>query len=190
MSCFCPRIPSRIAHTFSPLISLGDPFAVTISHIFLLLMNLTVFRSTGQEFCAESLNLGLSGFVFFTINSGLGEEDHSGYDLWLPMLTLITWLRWYTSDFSTAYVLRHFNHVWLFSTPWTVSCQAPLSMGFSRQECWSGLPFASPGDFPDTGVAPASLKVSCTGRQVLYHKRHVGSPLQCCCFSPFPYCTL
>ena len=60
-------------------------------------------------------------------------------------------------------------------TPWTVSCQAPLSMGFSRQECWSGLPFASPGDFPDTGVAPASLKVSCTGRQVLYHKRHLGS---------------
>ena len=71
-------------------LGLGDPFAVTISHIFLLLMTLTVFRSTGQEFCAESLNLGLSRFVFFTINSGLGEEDHSGYDLWLPMLTLIT----------------------------------------------------------------------------------------------------
>ena len=36
--------------------------------------------------------------------------------------------------------------------PWTVVCQAPLSMGFSRQECWSGLPFPSPGDLPDPGI--------------------------------------
>ena len=34
------------------------------------------------------------------------------------------------------------------ATPWTVACETPLSMGFSRQECWSGLPFPSPGDFP------------------------------------------
>ena len=37
-------------------------------------------------------------------------------------------------------------------TPWTVACQAPLSMGFSRQEYWSGLPFPSPGDLPDLGI--------------------------------------
>ena len=37
---------------------------------------------------------------------------------------------------------------------WTVACQAPLSMGFSRQEYWSGLPFASPGDLPDPGMEP------------------------------------
>ena len=43
-----------------------------------------------------------------------------------------------------------------FATPWTVACQAPLSMGFSRQECWSGLPFPSPGDLPDPGVEPRS----------------------------------
>ena len=36
--------------------------------------------------------------------------------------------------------------------PWTVACQAPLSMGFSRQECWRGLPFPSPGDHPDPGI--------------------------------------
>ena len=41
-------------------------------------------------------------------------------------------------------------------TPWTVACQAPLSMGFSRQEYWSGLPFPSPGDLPDPGVKPGS----------------------------------
>ena len=41
-------------------------------------------------------------------------------------------------------------------TPWTVACQAPLSMGFPRQEYWSGFPFPSPGDFPDPGIKPTS----------------------------------
>ena len=42
-----------------------------------------------------------------------------------------------------------------FVTPWTVAHQGPLSMGFPRQESWSGLPFP-PGDFPDPGIEPAS----------------------------------
>jgi len=41
-------------------------------------------------------------------------------------------------------------------TPWTVAYQAPPSMGFSRQEYWSGLPFPSPGDLPDPGIEPTS----------------------------------
>ena len=41
-------------------------------------------------------------------------------------------------------------------TPWTVACQAPLSMGFSKQEYWSGLPFPSPGDLPNPGTEPRS----------------------------------
>ena len=44
----------------------------------------------------------------------------------------------------------------ILGTPWTATCQAPLSMGFSRQEYWSGLPFPSPGDLPDPGVKPGS----------------------------------
>ena len=44
-----------------------------------------------------------------------------------------------------------------FETPWTVAHQAPLSMGFSRQEYWSGLPFPSPGDLPDPGIEPTSF---------------------------------
>ena len=44
----------------------------------------------------------------------------------------------------------------LFGTPWTVAYQAPPSMGFSRQECWGGLPFPSPGDLPDPGIEPWS----------------------------------
>ena len=46
-------------------------------------------------------------------------------------------------------------------TPWTVACQAPLSMGFSRQEYRSGLPFPSPGHLPNPGTEPMSLQVSC-----------------------------
>ena len=42
------------------------------------------------------------------------------------------------------------------ATPWIVACQAPLSMGFSRQEYWSGLPFPSPGDLPVPGIEPRS----------------------------------
>ena len=48
------------------------------------------------------------------------------------------------------------SHVRLFTTPWTVAYQPPPSMGFSRQEYWSGLPFPSPGDLPDPGIEPKS----------------------------------
>ena len=53
-------------------------------------------------------------------------------------------------------MLSHFSHVWLFATPWTVACQAPLSMRSSRQEYWSGLIFPSPGDLPGPGIKPGS----------------------------------
>ena len=44
------------------------------------------------------------------------------------------------------------SHVQLFATPWIVACQAPLPMGFHRQEYWTGLPFPSPGDLPNPGI--------------------------------------
>ena len=53
-----------------------------------------------------------------------------------------------------------FSRVWLFVTPWMIAHQTPLSMGFSRQEYWSGLPFPPPGYLPDPGIeemSPASL---------------------------------
>ena len=46
------------------------------------------------------------------------------------------------------------SHVQLFATPWTVAYQALMSLGFSRQEYWSRLPFPSPGDLPDPGIEP------------------------------------
>ena len=52
--------------------------------------------------------------------------------------------------------VKSLSHVRLFATPWTAAYQAPQSMGFSRQEHWSGLPFPSPGDLPDPGIEPGS----------------------------------
>ena len=57
----------------------------------------------------------------------------------------------------SACVLSHFSRVQLFVTLWTIAHQAPLSMGFSRQEYWSGLPCPPPGDLPDPGIEPVSL---------------------------------
>ena len=71
-----------------------------------------------------------------------------------------------------------FPNVWLLScvqllvTPWTVAYEAPLSMGFSRQEYWIGLPFPSPGDLPDPGMNPGLLHCGKT----LYPLSHQGSP--------------
>ena len=52
--------------------------------------------------------------------------------------------------------MKSLSRVPLFSTPWTVAYQAPPSMGFCRQDCWSGLPFPSPGDLPGPGIEPGS----------------------------------
>ena len=52
--------------------------------------------------------------------------------------------------------MKSFSRVQLFATPWTVAYQASPSMGFSRQEYWSGLPFPSPGDLPNPGIKPGS----------------------------------
>ena len=52
--------------------------------------------------------------------------------------------------------VQSLSHVWLFATPWAVACQAPLSMGFFRQEYWSRLPFPTPRDLPDPWIKHAS----------------------------------
>ena len=57
------------------------------------------------------------------------------------------------------------SRVSLFATPLTVACQVTPSMGFSRPEYWSGLPFSSPGDLPEPGIEPRSPLLHC--RQIL-----------------------
>ena len=58
---------------------------------------------------------------------------------------------------SGVCVLSCFSRVWLFATLWAAALQAHLSLGFSRQEYWSGVPFPPPGDPPDPGIEPPSL---------------------------------
>ena len=71
-----------------------------------------------------------------------------------------------------ASVLSHFIHIQLFVTPWTVACQATRSMGFSRQEYWSGLPFPPPGDLPNPGIKSASSSLQVDSLPL----SHEGSP--------------
>ena len=59
-------------------------------------------------------------------------------------------------EYDVRSKLKLLSHVLLFATSWTVACQAPLSMEFSRQEYWSGLLFPSPGDLPNPGIKPGS----------------------------------
>ena len=84
----------------------------------------------------------------------------------------------HTSTHAFMYMkvkVKSLSHVRLFATPWTAAYQAPPSMGFSRQECWSGLPFPSPGNLLDPGIEPGSpalqvdsLPTSCEGSPVTY----------------------
>ena len=68
------------------------------------------------------------------------------------------------------------SRVQLYATPWTSACQAPLSMGFSRQEYWSGLPFPPPGDLPDPGIKPTS-PVSLALAGGFFTTCHLGSTI-------------
>ena len=74
-------------------------------------------------------------------------------------------VHWPWENHEHAGMLSHFSRVRLFASPWTAAHQAPLSMGFSRQEYWSGLPRPPPGDLPDPGFEP---HVSCIAG-ILHH---------------------
>ena len=74
--------------------------------------------------------------------------------------------------YSNLSEVKSLSHVQLFASPWTVAYQDPPSMGFSRQECWSGLPFPSPGDLPNPGIEPGSPILQADALPCL---RHQGS---------------
>ena len=62
-----------------------------------------------------------------------------------------------SSDNRSCVSAQLLSHVWITETPWTVARQASLSMGFSKQEYWSGLPCLPPGDLPSPGIEPTSI---------------------------------
>ena len=73
----------------------------------------------------------------------------------------------------------------LFGTPWIVANQVPLSVGFPRQEHWSGLPFPPPGDLPDTGIEPVSL-MSPALAGGFFTTKPPGKPILKSCISSHP----
>ena len=84
------------------------------------------------------------------------------------------WILWISTENISTYsmvcaVLSHFSHVWLLATLWTVACYVSISMGLSRQEYWSGLPFSSSKGSSIPRVWVCVSFVSCIGRQVLHH---------------------
>ena len=70
--------------------------------------------------------------------------------------TVRTHMKRRAASLAIVHVCQSLGCVQPFATPWTVAHQAPLSMEFSRQEFWSGLPCPSPGDLPDPGIKPRS----------------------------------
>ena len=98
-------------------------------------LNKTNFHRTAKQLFPEnSLALGV-----------VGSDTRS---------MLVTSVR--VLDFRSGSEVKSLSRVWHFVTPQTVAYQPPPSMGFSRQEYWSGLPFPSPGDLPDSGTKPWS----------------------------------
>ena len=93
-----------------------------------------------------------------------------------------------------VWVLSCFSRAQLFVTLWTVACQAPLSMGFSRQEYWRGLPCPSPGHLPNPGVERTALSVLHCRRILQYSSRYYAANPCClsilctvvCIFNPVP----
>ena len=77
--------------------------------------------------------------------------------LWVISPMIIYSPDWLFSRLKVKVKVKSLSRVPLFATLWTSAYQAPLSMGFSRQEYWSGLPFPPPGDIPDPGMELASL---------------------------------
>ena len=97
---------------------------------------------------------------------------------------LNSWQRHLT---ALAFVLIScFSCVWLFATLWTIIRQAPLSIGFSRQEYWSGLPCPRPGDLPDPGIKPMSLTSPALAGGFFTIRATWGTPLYCPHLLSFP----
>ena len=84
----------------------------------------------------------------------IGDGETAWTRMIFPIISIVVWL------IPLCACDQSLNHIWLFVTPWTIACQCPLSMKFSRQEYWSGLPFPTPGDLLDPRIEPASFASS------------------------------
>ena len=99
---------------------------------------------------------------YITIKGSIQEEDVTIVNIYAPNIETPQYIRQTLTDIkgetdsNTIIVKSLTQSCPTLCNPWTVAHQAPLSMGFSRQEYWSGLPFPSPGDLPNPGIEPRS----------------------------------
>ena len=113
------------------------------------------FRRNGRE--AERIE-----FIWMMLCSDscmpwLGKMSQIDSDLRILCTVIVETLSGWDLFLKCVCMLSHLSCVLLFVTPWPVAHQAPLSLGFSRQEYWSGLPCPPPGDLPDPGIELVSL---------------------------------
>ena len=110
----------------------------------------------------EEEEAGCGGWCLGSTYCVLSSCILQALDGWIPIFG--QWTKWGSDKlFAQQHIgsvqkvkVKSLSHVQLFGTPWTVAHQASMSMGFSRQEYWSGLPFHSPGDLPDPRIEPGS----------------------------------
>ena len=112
--------------------------------VYVLPKRALMWSLNAQIILSLSDNLIYTFFFFFRILSNLILSVSS-------KVLLMTFF-WRFSFYAWFLLLSHFSHVQLCMTLWTVACQAPLSIGFSRREYWSGLPFPPPGDLLTQGL--------------------------------------
>ena len=101
------------------------------------------------------------------------SDSSKNYSLMILKSTKSCYPQWNRMAYYHKWIPSCFSYVWLFATMFTVACQAPVSMGFSQQASWSGLPCPSPGSFLTQGSNPGLLhcrwildRLSHQGRQV------------------------
>ena len=146
------------------------------NNLFTIINAFNLFLIYGQFAFLLSSVLYYTFFIFAfgrmaqsTIKYNLESEKFSKVTIFfLKIIRKITWnfSMWKVSYHKNCYCcFSHLSHVQLFVTPWTIVRQVPLSMGFSRQEYWSGLSFPSSGNLLDPGIEPGSPALqagSCT----------------------------
>ena len=144
-----PKAQSVLSHVVSALYSTFSCWWLFLNHWLSILVHHTislnhsttlpyVFQVLSQSCTHSSLQAPALGICIFLLSSPSHPNSLHFFHRW-----------WWFGGLVTKSCPT-------LATPWTVACQALLSMGFSRQEHWSGLPFPSPGNLPDPGTEPGS----------------------------------
>ena len=122
-----------------------------------LLSHVRLFATAWTVACQVSLSMEwilqarILDWVAITFSRGIFPTQESN-----PGLPHCKRILYHLSEITFMKFVKSLSRVQLFAIPWTVAHQAPLSVGFSRQEYWSGLPFPSPGDLPNPETEPRS----------------------------------